>query len=702
MSRSSLELLNDQPFLRGGGEMGQLIRSIDWYNNPLGEPSGWPVALKGAASMMLKNNLPVLICWGPDFIQLYNDAFRPINGDLKHPQAMGGSARETYGEIWDTIGPMFSQVMAGQTHGFPDFMVRLNRNGTLENCYFDFSYSPIADLEGQILGVLVICMETTDKIRSLQEVKESEEQRQNRDQQLQLMIEMLPASVVVIRGPDLIVEMINKANLAYWKKAADEVVGKPFLEILPDLAEQPFAGQLRQVMATGEIIDVKESPVLFENPDGTVRETFVDYTYQPLTDANGRRTGVLVMSFEITDRVLARKRVEHSEGNLKAMIAQAPVAMCILSGPDHIITVANRLIVELWGKPQAEVMNKPVFEALPDARGQGLEEVMDKVYETGETYHANELPVSLIRHGQPDVVYQNFVYQAYRDAEGVISGIIAITIDVTEQVLARKKIEQSEKELKEIQRRLETELLISKKVQQQKDDFIGMASHELKTPLTSLKAIIQVANLKLSQSDDPFLSAAMDKASNQVRRMTTMINGFLNVSRLESGKIHIDKHPFDLDVLINDVIAEINLTSNTHLLHFKQCQTIQVIADREKILSVVSNFLSNAIKYSPKGKDIEVNCETKDDQVIVSVKDKGMGIRSEDLDKIFERYYRVEATNTQHIAGFGIGLYLSAEIIARHQGKIWVESQFGDGSTFYFSLPMTDQQSLVSVNAASY
>jgi PAS domain-containing protein len=297
MSRSSLELLNDQPFLRGGGEMGQLIRSIDWYNNPLGEPSGWPVALKGAASMMLKNNLPVLICWGPDFIQLYNDAFRPINGDLKHPQAMGGSARETYGEIWDTIGPMFSQVMAGQTHGFPDFMVRLNRNGTLENCYFDFSYSPIADLEGQILGVLVICMETTDKIRSLQEVKESEEQRQNRDQQLQLMIEMLPASVVVIRGPDLIVEMINKANLAYWKKAADEVVGKPFLEILPDLAEQPFAGQLRQVMATGEIIDVKESPVLFENPDGTVRETFVDYTYQPLTDANGRRTGVLVMSF---------------------------------------------------------------------------------------------------------------------------------------------------------------------------------------------------------------------------------------------------------------------------------------------------------------------------------------------------------------------------------------------------------------------
>lgn len=958
--------------------MGQLIRSFNWAANSLGSPAHWPVALKQAVSMMLKNSFPVLICWGPDYIQLYNDAFRPINGETKHPAALGGSARDTYAEIWDIIGPMFGEVMTGQSHGFPNFKVPLHRNGYLEDCYFDFSYSPIADLEDHIQGVLVICMETTDKIRSIQEYKESESrfrmmaedsdiliavgdessnaiyfskawvdltgrsmkdllafgwvdlvhpedkeryvniylsafekrvpftgefrvlskngdyrwllakgpprfrpdgsfagyissctditERKNNEQQLQLLINMLPASVVVIRGHELIVEMINQANLHYWNKTAAEVIGKPFLEILPDLIDQPFAGQLRQVMITGEVIDVKESPVLFENPDGSVRETFVDYTYQPLADINGNRTGVLVMSFEITERVnarrlleqyadelqalneemaasneelatandelleiqqllrdetaekqtaidrlevseqrsrsmiaaapfpigvytgremrilmanqaimdvwgkgnevigktyhevlpelavniyqqldnvfttgepfnarnqrvdievggqlqpfyfnysftplrdtegniygvmntaaeltdlvLAKQQVEQSEENLKAMIAQAPVAMCILSGPDHVISVANRLMVELWGKPQADVMNKPVFDALPDARGQGLEAVMKDVYQTGETFYANELPVSLIRHGQPEIVYQNFVYQAYRDAAGRIAGIVAITIDVTEQVLARKTIEQSAAELRKIQSQLEAELETSRQVQRQKDDFIGMASHELKTPLTSLNAIIQVVNVKLKQSDDPFLVGAMEKANQQVKRMTTMINGFLNVSRLESGKIHIEKEPFDMETLLTDMIGEASLTASNHFIHLLHCPTLQVNADREKIGSVISNLISNAIKYSPKGKNIAVNCSTQNGDTVVSVKDEGMGIKPQDLDKIFDRYYRVETDHTRHISGFGIGLYLSSEIIQRHNGRIWAESESGKGSTFYFSLPL--------------
>ena len=110
----------EYPFLSGGGGMGKLIRSTDWASTTLGPPVNWPVALKQTASMMLKNNFPVLICWGPDFIQLYNDAFRPINGESKHPQALGGSARDTYAEIWEIIGPMFNDVMQGETHGFPN------------------------------------------------------------------------------------------------------------------------------------------------------------------------------------------------------------------------------------------------------------------------------------------------------------------------------------------------------------------------------------------------------------------------------------------------------------------------------------------------------------------------------------------------------------------------------------------------------
>lgn len=359
-----------------------------------------------------------------------------------------------------------------------------------------------------------------------------------------------------------------------------------------------------------------------------------------------------------------------------------------LTGPEHVIEVANRLIIELWGKPEAEVMNRPIFEALPDARGQGLEEVMKKVYETGETFYASELPVSLLRHGRQDVVYQNFVYQAYRDVRGKIAGVIAITIDVTEQVEARKIIEQSAAELREIHRQLEAELAVTREVQRQKDDFIGMASHELKTPLTSLNALLQIAAQKLKNSDDAFLTGAMEKCNIQVKRMSAMINGFLNISRLESGKIQLEKRSFELSSLIREMVAEADLSVNSHRLLFVPGPAVQVNADRDKIGSVISNYISNALKYSPKNKDIILNYAVSNDEVVVSVKDEGLGIKPHDLSKIFERYYRVESDHTRYIAGFGIGLYLSSEIIQRHGGRVWAESDPGYGSTFYFSLPL--------------
>jgi signal transduction histidine kinase len=181
---------------------------------------------------------------------------------------------------------------------------------------------------------------------------------------------------------------------------------------------------------------------------------------------------------------------------------------------------------------------------------------------------------------------------------------------------------------------------------------------------------------------------AMEKANQQVRRMTAMINGFLNISRLESGKMHIEKQRFDIGVLIADIIDEASLTARTDLIRFERCPTITVNADRDKIGSVISNLISNAIKYSPAAASVDITCNTRDGQVIVSVKDEGMGIKPEDLIKIFDRYYRVEGEDTRHIAGFGIGLYLSSEIVQRHGGNVWAESVPGVGSIFYFSLPL--------------
>ncbi|MBS1502714.1 MAG: PAS domain-containing sensor histidine kinase, partial [Bacteroidetes bacterium] len=221
-----------------------------------------------------------------------------------------------------------------------------------------------------------------------------------------------------------------------------------------------------------------------------------------------------------------------------------------------------------------------------------------------------------------------------------------------------------------------------------KNDFIGMVSHELKTPLTSLTAMVQVLKAKLHGHENHFLANVAGNAEKQVKRMTRMINGFLNVSRLESGKILLNRERFELMQLVEELVAEMRLQNTGQTFEISNSQPVWVEADRDKIGSVISNLLSNAAKYSPKSTSVFITVETGDKQAIVSVRDYGLGIKPEDQEKLFDRYYRVDDQRTRHIAGFGIGLYLSAEIIRLHGGHIDVRSAPDQGSTFRFSLPL--------------
>src|SRR4051812_8717844 len=162
--------------LAGGGEMGALMRSIDWSRTAVGAVEGWPQSLRTALSILLETGFPMYIAWGPDFIQFYNDGYRPILGSTKHPAAMGLSTRVTFAEIWDIIGPMFEGVMRGTPTTVVDFLLPLDRHGFVEECYFIFSYSPIREEGGSVGGVLVTVTETTQRVlgapplRTLQEL----------------------------------------------------------------------------------------------------------------------------------------------------------------------------------------------------------------------------------------------------------------------------------------------------------------------------------------------------------------------------------------------------------------------------------------------------------------------------------------------------------------------------------------------------
>lgn len=224
--------------------------------------------------------------------------------------------------------------------------------------------------------------------------------------------------------------------------------------------------------------------------------------------------------------------------------------------------------------------------------------------------------------------------------------------------------------------------------EQRKNDFISMVSHELKTPLTSLLGYVQMLQLITRKQGDEKLNGVLEKSQAQVKKMTTMINGFLDMSRFQSGKIYLQKQEFLLNQLLEETVAETLLVNGSHEISFVQCAPVLITADRDKIGQVVTNLLSNAVKYSPKGSRITVSCQARNKLATVSVTDEGVGINQANREKLFDRFFRVEGKQAETISGFGIGLYLSAEIIERHQGKIWVESEPGEGSTFYFEIPI--------------
>jgi two-component system sensor histidine kinase VicK len=219
-----------------------------------------------------------------------------------------------------------------------------------------------------------------------------------------------------------------------------------------------------------------------------------------------------------------------------------------------------------------------------------------------------------------------------------------------------------------------------------KNDFIGMVSHELKTPLTSINGYLQILSSKVNK-EEQLLNNLLAKTGKQTSKMIKMINGFLNVSRLEAGKIMINYLHFDLALLLKEIEEEAITLCTTHRIIFAPVEETWVNADRDKLGQVVENLISNAVKYSPIGSTINIACVTKNWKAIISVKDEGFGIAKNDIPKLFDRFYRVKS-HASTIGGFGIGLYLCKEIIDRHHGRLWVESEIDNGSRFYFTIPV--------------
>ncbi|MBC6110927.1 PAS domain-containing protein [Pedobacter sp. CCM 8938] len=232
------------------------------------------------------------------------------------------------------------------------------------------------------------------------------------------------------------------------------------------------------------------------------------------------------------------------------------------------------------------------------------------------------------------------------------------------------------------------DVTIHKEDEIRKNDFIAMASHELRTPLTTLQGYIQLIESRTKKGGDEFLTNSMGKVNTQVKKMAGLIDGFLNTSSFEAGKIYLNMETFELNDLLEEITEEAKIMLLKHHLLLLPNADCAITADRDKIGQVLNNLISNAVKYAPTGTDIEVSFKAAKKTVTILVRDQGAGIKKKDQERLFDRYYRVDNIQTRKVAGFGLGLYLSAEIVKSHKGKIWVESEMGKGSVFCFSLPV--------------
>ncbi|UTN04056.1 PAS domain-containing protein [Flavobacterium bizetiae] len=426
-------------FLSDGGEMGKLIRAKDWSKTTLDDPENWPQSLKTMVAVILNNPFGMYIAWGENYTQIYNDGFRPILGSSKHPEALGISSKETFTEIWDTIGPMFGDVMKGKAVSSPDFMVVLNRNGFDEKCYFDFSYSPIKKEDGEIGGVLVTVIETTEKKKVNEALKESNAQFMNN-------IMQAPVAMCVMRGKDYIVEIANEQMIQLWGVEAKEILYKPVFDALPETRNQYLEDVLDNVYNTGEKFVANEQLVKLPR-NGKIEDTYINFVYQALNDADGTISGVVGIAIEVTDQVISRAKNEESEQKIRELVENAPFPIALYVGKEMIVELANDSIIKIWGKGN-DVIGKSFKDVVPELDNQLVFEQITEVLNSGKSFHTQNTPLDLTVDGVLGTYYFNYSLTPIYDVNGNVYGVMNTGVDLTDLNLAKKKIEESEQNLR--------------------------------------------------------------------------------------------------------------------------------------------------------------------------------------------------------------------------------------------------------------
>lgn len=718
----------------GDGESATLMRAVDWSATPLGPTDSWPQSLRTIVPIMLASRFAMRVLWGPEFIFLYNDGYRPILGASKHPSAMASRTAESFREVWSIVGPLFHRVYAGEALALENTLLPLDRNGYLEECYFTLAYSPILDDDGKVGGLLGVVNETTDRFLAERRLRTLRDLAANGARRGSPNVAFERAAASLAR---------NAADVPFALFYAVEpdssrarLLSQTGLErhpgATPAMAELHESSELRwplsKAMAERKVIIVSDVRSRFGDLHcGPYPEPVSVAIVIPMAKAasdpvygffiagvNPRRAlddvylGFFDLAFEhiaaaVSDafdreereRLIARERA--ADQRLRSLFNEAPAAIALVRGKDHIYELANPLYCRLVGR--TDLIGRAGREALPELVEQGIWDLFDNVYATGEPFVGKELPVKLDRmgNGALDLGYFNMNAQPMSDADGRIVGVMIFAIEITELVVARQA-EAKERSAAEEGRADRARLLRSEQAaraeaersNQMKDEFLAIVSHELRNPLSAMLGWTRL--LRAGTLSDEQRQRGLETIERNAVNQSQLIEDLLDVSRIVSGKLRLEVKVVNFVEVVHTALDSARPAMDAKQLRVRSVldsEAMSLMGDATRLQQIVWNLLTNATKFTPKGGSVQIILKRVESMLELAVTDSGSGIPQAFLPHVFEAFRQADASATRAQGGLGLGLSIAKNLVEMHGGTIAAYSDGdGQGSTFVVRLPV--------------
>lgn len=661
---------------------------------------------------------PAMICIleGPQHVFSFaNPSYQQLVGNRP---ILGRPILEAMPELEEqaVIGMLNKVYQTGESENAHEMLVRLDHtnSGVLGNKYFNFTYQAIRNLDGNIDGIMVFAFEVTLQVESRRKMEavnkelhltqeallrlnqELERRISERTAELELSKAAIeaqrnrlhtifmnaPTPFLVVEGPEFTFQLINPA----FKKVfpGKNMIGKNLLEVFPELQGTPIPGILEQVYRTGENFEAVEYPLMLSrHDDGTPEEIYFTFTYQARRDERGEIDGVLVFAHDVTEQVKSRQKVEQSVEQLRLITDALPVLIGYLDKEEKY-RFTNKAYEAWFPLKASDLLGRPVREVIGEKAYAGVKQYIDRALAGEHLDFESRMPYrdDFVKH-----IHTSYVPDI-RDGE--VAGFYTLVQDITEQSISRLKLEESEQEARALTLQLaDTNRELSETNAQltrtniDLDNFIYAASHDLKAPIYNIERLLLILIESIPdevQSSEP-LTQVIGMIESSISRFKRTIDHLTDVTKLqkehnqEASEVNLTDLIHDIEL---DLSAQIESIGARIEVNVDACRAIRF--SEKNLRSILYNLLSNALKYRDPGRtpDIKISCEIAGNDILLKVRDNGLGMKPSGVAKIFSMFTRLH----DHVEGSGIGLYMVKKIVENAEGRIEVESEIGQGTTF--------------------